>query len=198
MQENAVGTIRSMAKTRERILESAQDLFYRQGYQATVVNQIIEDAGISKPTFYSHFPSKEDLCVAALQRRRETDLALFRMAVRACSKPHDRFMAPIRALKYRMVESDYRGCGFFNMLVEITDSESPIIKEIRRFNDGIRKMLRDITEDLANSGGAYATIDIDHVTNAYYLLMGGAIKFGQEYQETWPLDLAEEQVARLV
>ncbi len=187
-----------MAKTRERILTSARDLFYRQGYHATVVNQIIDEAGVSKPTFYNHFPSKEALCVATLQRRRESDLAGFRLAVRACTTPYDRFMAPIRALKYRMVESEYRGCGFFNMLVEITDRKSPIVKEIRRFNDGLRKMLRDITEDLANSGGEYANIDIDHVADAYYLLIGGAIKFSQEYQEAWPLDLVETEVARLV
>ena len=50
-------------KTREKIIETANDLFYKQGYRATVVNQIIEEAGVSKPTFYSHFPSKEDLCL---------------------------------------------------------------------------------------------------------------------------------------
>lgn len=188
----------STTKTRERILESAQDLFYRQGYQATVVNQIIDDAGVSKPTFYSHFPSKEDLCVATLQRRRESDLAGFRLAIRSCSTPYDRFMAPIRALKYRMIENDYRGCGFFNMLVEITDRTSPIVKEIRRFNDGLRKLLRDVTEDLANAGGEYADIDVDHVADAYYLIIGGAIMFGQEYEEPWPLELAEGEVARLV
>lgn len=179
-------------------MESAQDLFYRQGYQATVVNQIIDDAGVSKPTFYSHFPSKEDLCVATLQRRRESDLGAFREAIRDVSTPYDRFMAPIRALRVRMVESNFRGCGFFNMLVEITDRKSPIVNEVRRFNDGLRDLLRDITQDLANSGGEYADIDVKHVADAYYLLIGGAIMFSQEYQMAWPIKLAEEQVARLV
>jgi AcrR family transcriptional regulator len=187
-----------MAKTRERILESAQDLFYRQGYQATVVNQIISDAGVSKPTFYSHFPSKEELCVSTLQRRREVDLEGFREAIRAQSTPYDRFMAPIQALQVRMVQSCYRGCGFFNMLIEITDPKSPILNEIRRFNDGFRTLLHDVTLDLANSGGKFADIDVDHVANAYYLIFGGAIMFSQEYQEPWPLELAVDQVAHLV
>lgn len=45
----------------EGILETAAQPFYRQGYQATSINQIIAEAGVAKGSFYAHFPSKDDL-----------------------------------------------------------------------------------------------------------------------------------------
>jgi hypothetical protein len=49
---------------RERILETAADLFYEHGFHAVGVDLIIERAGVAKTTLYRHFPSKDDLIVA--------------------------------------------------------------------------------------------------------------------------------------
>ena len=189
---------RRVADTREKIMEAAQDLFYRQGYQATPVNQIIEQAGVSKPTFYHHFPSKEDLCVAYVQHRRVDDLASFHEAVNAQRTPYQRFLAPIRMLKPHMVATEYRGCRFFNMLAEIKDPGSPVVGEVRLFNDGFRALLREVTAGLLASHRKYAGFEVERVADAYYLIFCGAIMFSQEYRATWPLDLAESQVAALV
>jgi len=184
--------------TREKILDAAVDLFYRQGYQATVVNQIVDEAGISKPTFYAHFPSKEDLCISYLQTRRQAALAGFVEAMEAARTPFDRFMAPIRVLKPFMMESNYRGCSHYNMLIEITDPASPVVREVRSFNDAFREMLRKVTLELLESDEKYSGLNPAQVADAYYLIFCGAIMFSQEYRATWPLDLAESQVAALV
>ena len=52
---------------RERILDTASRLFYDQGYQATGINQIIEEASIAKSSLYQHFRTKDDLLVAYLK-----------------------------------------------------------------------------------------------------------------------------------
>jgi len=186
------------SKTREKIVDAALDLFYRQGYQATVVNQIVEQAGISKPTFYTHFPSKEDLCITYLKTRRKEALDDFSAAIAAAESPFDRFMSPIRVLKSYMVESKYRGCSHYNMLIEITDPESPVVKEVRGFNDAFREILRRVSLELLESDGKYAGLNPAQVADAYYLIFCGAIMFSQEYRAIWPLDLAESQVAALV
>ena len=54
---------------KERILEKTFALFHKQGYNATGINQIIEEAQVAKASFYYHFKSKEDLCVAFLEQR---------------------------------------------------------------------------------------------------------------------------------
>ena len=46
---------------KDQIVETASRLFYEQGYNATGINQIIEEAGVAKASLYQHFPSKEDL-----------------------------------------------------------------------------------------------------------------------------------------
>ena len=56
---------------RQRILETAGRLFHENGYCGVGVNQIIEEAGTAKATFYQHFPSKEDLCVTWLDSMHE-------------------------------------------------------------------------------------------------------------------------------
>ena len=54
---------------REELIEIASRLFYEQGYGATGIKQVIEEAGIAKGTFYSHFRSKEDLGLEWLKLR---------------------------------------------------------------------------------------------------------------------------------
>lgn len=184
--------------TRERIVDAAVDLFYRQGYQATVVNQIVEEAGVSKPTFYTHFPSKEDLCITYLKTRRDIALQAHRDAIAAAKTPYERFLAPIRVLKDYMANTSYRGCSHYNMLIEITDPESAVVKEVRNFNDAFREMLRDVTLALLESDPKYSALNPTQVADAYYLIFCGAIMFSQEYRATWPLELAETQVKGLV
>src|ERR1700750_2636843 len=49
---------------RERVVLAAADLFAEQGYDATTVAQIAERAGVTKSTFFRHFPDKRELLVA--------------------------------------------------------------------------------------------------------------------------------------
>jgi AcrR family transcriptional regulator len=186
------------SKTADRIIEAARELFDRHGYHSTSVNDIIAEAGVSKPTFYVHFPSKEELCVAYLKHSRARDIESFRLAAKAAKKPMDRFLSPFSLLEERMRESNFRGCRFFNMLSEVVDSASPIAREVRHFNDRFRAHLRELTLDLKESGAAYARLDPDAVADRYYLLFGGSIMFSQEYCSMDPIKLAAGEVQRLV
>src|SRR5438477_11702715 len=56
---------------RERLLVHAIDLFYRKGFGAVGIDEVIATAGVTKTTFYKHFESKEELMVAAVQRHDE-------------------------------------------------------------------------------------------------------------------------------
>jgi len=53
-------------KKLERLLEKAEELFWKYGYNGVSVDQIANEAGISKMTIYKHFPSKEDLFIEVL------------------------------------------------------------------------------------------------------------------------------------
>ena len=64
-----------MSAARERILETAEHLFYREGYRAVGVDTIVAESGVAKMTLYRHFPSKEALIAAYLERANEQLLA---------------------------------------------------------------------------------------------------------------------------
>lgn len=56
---------------REQILQTATRLFYHQGFRAVGIDTIIAESGVAKMTLYKHFPSKDDLIVAYLNRSNE-------------------------------------------------------------------------------------------------------------------------------
>src|ERR1700760_455181 len=82
---------------RERLLAAAVELFYRNGFGAVGVDQVIAAAGVTKTTFYKHFEGKDDLMVAAVLRRDEWESQAWDRAVRklAGDDPAARLLAMI-------------------------------------------------------------------------------------------------------
>src|SRR6478672_9106533 len=68
---------------RERLVAAAVELFYRRGFNAVGIDQVIAKAGVTKTTFYKHFEGKDDLMVAAVQRRDEWESHAWQRAVKA-------------------------------------------------------------------------------------------------------------------
>jgi AcrR family transcriptional regulator len=118
---------------RDRILRTAQDLFYRQGIRATGVDRIIAEAGVTKVTFYRHFPSKDVLIQAYLERRHAAWMAWFREALsssRAAQPEAERRRAPLvpvlDAARAWFGLADFRGCAFANTVAEAGEAALPI------------------------------------------------------------------------
>lgn len=105
---------------RERILLTAHDLFYRDGIRATGIDRVIATAGVTKVTFYRHFPSKNDLILAFLDYRHQRWISWFRDALHR----HGGFAgagisALLPALAEWLGDPAYRGCAFINSAVEL-------------------------------------------------------------------------------
>src|SRR3954449_2956924 len=66
---------------RERLVAAAIELFYRNGFGAVGIDRVIASAGVTKTTFYKHFEGKDDLMVAAVQRRDEWESQAWGRAV---------------------------------------------------------------------------------------------------------------------
>lgn len=113
---------------RERILATAHDLFYREGIRATGVDKLIARAGVTKVTFYRHFPSKDDLVRAFLQYRHERWMgwfidALGRRGADAAAPDGSSLLLLADCLE-EWCESPggFRGCAFINTVVEMADA----------------------------------------------------------------------------
>ncbi len=107
----------------DRILHAAHDLFYRDGVRATGIDKIIKAAGVTKVTFYRHFPAKDDLIRAFLSYRHERWIKWFRVALsREMSAKNDLAAALCTALAEWFASDSFRGCAFINTAVELADA----------------------------------------------------------------------------
>jgi len=101
---------------RDRILQTAHDLFYGEGIRATGINRVIAESGVTKVTFYRHFPSKNDLIREFLEYRHRRWMTWFTDALQ-------RHGGTLQALTPTLSEwfrnAVYRGCAFINSVGEL-------------------------------------------------------------------------------
>jgi AcrR family transcriptional regulator len=128
MQENPPGASaprRSGQATRERILAATNELFYSQGIRATSADRIIEQVGITKVTFYRHFPSKSDLVVAYLEQQAAAERA-WMSSTRQAGDPAASLRALAAGIGAASCRPGFRGCAFINAAAEFSDPEDPV------------------------------------------------------------------------
>ncbi len=101
-----------MNQTRERLLGVALELFARNGFHAVGLDAVIGAAGVSKQTFYNHFESKDDLVLATLRLRRETEQRLFARLFHdlAGGDPRAQLYAHIDVIQAWFRRAEWRGC----------------------------------------------------------------------------------------
>src|SRR4030095_1581782 len=115
------------ATARDRLIDTAIALFNRYGFHATGVDRIVAVAKVAKKTLYAHFPSKEDLIIAALSRKRTAFADKFLPAVWANSdQPRERLLSLFELAKSWFDDPDFYGCIFVNAAVEYSEPGPPI------------------------------------------------------------------------
>jgi len=189
---------RKHSNARDKIVEAASDLFFTHGYQATTIDDVIERSGVSRPTLYNHFKTKEELCVEYLRERRQLDLGGCKEAMRKKKTAKGRYLTVARLTDHNLSSTQFRGCRYFNMISEVADCASPISREARLYVDGIREIIKDGVLELKASDPKYKKLDVDRIAESYYLIIGGAIMASQEYRERWPIDRALNEIERLM
>ena len=157
------------SEARQRLLETADRLFYAEGVRNVGIDKIIAEAGVAKMTLYTHFPSKDDLIMAVLLYREEKVLAFFTEAVaRHGKRTKDKLRAFFAALKEWFESPGFRGCAFQNAAVELADPAHPGTQFVRDHKRRFTEILRGFVEE---SVGKSATKLVPMVA----LLVEGAI-----------------------
>ncbi|MFE6734719.1 TetR/AcrR family transcriptional regulator [Microbacterium sp. NPDC057650] len=127
MQQQAptAGRSRSGPATRERILRAANELFYAEGIRATSADHIIAQVGITKVTFYRHFPTKSDLVVAYLQQQAAAERAWFE-SLHSPGDAAGTLRAIATGIGTASCSPGFRGCAFINAAAEFSDPADPV------------------------------------------------------------------------
>jgi AcrR family transcriptional regulator len=158
------------AKARERILEAAYELFSKRGIRAVGTEEVLATAGVAKSTLYRHFPSKEQLVLAFLQRRehRWTREFVEAEARRRGSTPRESLLAIFDVFDEWFQQDDFEGCSFINVLLEIGDLDSPLGKASAAHLEYIRSVVRTLAEEAGVE-------DSETFAHSWHILMKGSI-----------------------
>lgn len=166
-------TTQSTPAARERLIDTAIALFNRYGFHATGVDRIVAAAKVAKKTLYAHFPSKEELILAALARKEAAFADKFIPMVAAASDdPKERLLTLFEMAKSWFSDPDFFGCIFVNAAVEYSEASHPINACARRF----KTLLRGFAHEQAQLGGA---ADPDRLADQIALLFEGATTVAQ-------------------
>jgi len=132
---------------KERILDKAFILFHKQGYNSTGINQIIEEAKVAKASFYQHFKSKEDLCVAFLNQRHEYWFCELEKFASKEKNQKSKIEASFDFLIYMNEKENFRGCSFLNLLSEIPSNNTKVLSVIQNHKSDLRNYFRNFIEN---------------------------------------------------
>jgi AcrR family transcriptional regulator len=103
---------------RERILDAASRLFYQSGFHAVGVDTIVAESGITKMTMYKHFPSKDHLITAYLERYERNFWSWFEREIKGIDDPAKQLIAFFEAIGRFVATPQCLGCTFQSVVVE--------------------------------------------------------------------------------
>jgi AcrR family transcriptional regulator len=172
------------SEAKQRIIKTALNLFYKQGYLATGINQVIAESGVTKNTFYYHFHSKDDLCVAYLQHRHKIWMGWLVDHINKETTPFRKIAGLFEFLEKWLTECDFRGCAFLNIATEVPDVNHRIRKEVIVHSNELRTIFQSMLADLKKSDKHYSHIDVPLLSDFIYILFEGTISSCQNYGDS--------------
>ena len=114
------------ASARERILATANELFYREGVRAIGVDTVVERSGVSKTSLYRLFESKDALIAAFAAERDRSFWAWWdHVEEQHADNPRALLDALLSGIAERIARPAYRGCPFLNLATEFPDDNHP-------------------------------------------------------------------------
>lgn len=141
-------------QTRGRILSRAAELVVRRGFGATSVNDLVEATGVNRGSLYFHFPGKDDLGVAVLERAKERFLSFVRDSL-AGSTPGERLDNFLRAaLKAHSSTGFVGGCLWGNTALEMsdTDGNGRYVEVVREVFEAWSGMIQEVIAEAQSCG----------------------------------------------
>jgi len=133
----------------DRLRDVASNLFYQRGIRAVGVDEIVNETGVTKPTLYRSYASKDDLVAACL--RVEADENSTFLDDIAAQHPHDplaQIRAVVQNLAREMAEPDYRGCALTNAAVEFPERNHPAREVAENCKEKLRGRLTTLAREL--------------------------------------------------
>jgi AcrR family transcriptional regulator len=137
------------SRVRDRIMQTASDLFYRYGIHAVGVDSIASEAGTNKMSFYRNFVSKDELVAEYLRAEEREGLMWWDETIAAhAGNPRLQVESLFDVLVKNTCEEDSRGCALANAAVEITEPDHPARPVIEKYKADMQRRFRKLALDM--------------------------------------------------
>jgi len=178
----------------DKILRSADKLFYQQGYNATGINQIVEEAGVAKASLYQHFDSKTDLLLGCIQLNHEGWYTRLKTRIDETPDPKQQLLAIFDYHIARQQIREHGGCPFIKANDEAGISEPRVLEEIQKVKGHFRAMLKE----LVAASGHKKIVSDDELVELIFLLVEGGTTAASVFKTTTDLESAKQIIQKLI
>lgn len=174
--------------TRDRLVESARQLFLAQGYERTSIADVLRDSGVNSGSLYYFFKTKETLLVAVLDRYVELLRPVVLGAVfERVSDPIDRVFGVLDGYREMLMATDCRqGCPIGNLALEMSERSDAVREKLvlnfDHWRAAIRQCLSDAGERLP------ANVDRDKLATFALSIMEGGVMLARTHRSVGPFD----------
>jgi len=186
------------ASKRDLVLDTAEALFIRNGYTATGINQITQEAGIASMTLYNNFKSKDALVMAVLERHHERIFNNLEETLNAVgADPAERVIAVFDFFEDLMdkdIEDHdglFTGCAFSHAASEFRALEHPVHQIAAKHKQSIVEVFEALTTELKIPNS-------ESVAQTLLLLINGAQASAQVMGELDGFDRARAVATGLI
>jgi AcrR family transcriptional regulator len=179
------------AGARERILDVASELFYRDGFRAVGIDTIVARAGVAKTTLYHHFASKDELIVAYLERSNQRFWDWFEAAVADADDPRAELVTLFDAVARLARSPACLGCAFQGAAAEFPAQDNPGHRAARAHKQAVLERLAELAAD----AGAR---DPAQLARELLLVMDGAFAATRMFGRASPAAAAPAAAAALL
>ncbi len=152
---------------RERILETATQLFYAHGYRAIGVDRLILESGVAKMTFYKHFPSKDSLIQAYLEKSTTGFWTWINSITEKYLSPREQLIAIFQAVAKQAISPACLGCAFLHAAAEFPEVNHPAHQTALEYKRGVLAKLEALSQEAGAANPKALSEDL-------MLLMDGA------------------------
>jgi AcrR family transcriptional regulator len=176
----------------EKVSETARELFNRRGIRAVGVDEIVTQAGVTKPSLYRSYPSKDDLIACCLREHAEEGRERFERAVASApGNPRQQLSNAIKAFAELALDKEFRGCPISNAAVEFPDPCHPVHTLARQMKQDNRERWLALIQQLGVK-------DPEGLTDGLILLGEGASSAFQSYGCSGPVTCFVQSAEALI
>ncbi|RHX84151.1 TetR/AcrR family transcriptional regulator [Leptospira stimsonii] len=176
----------------EDILTTADDFFYKKGYSASSLAEILSSSGSHKASFYHHFPTKSDLAKAYIRRRTDHFLESMQTLMDRNSDYKKFAKEWVRVLKVQALEGELQGCSLGNLRTQALMDEE-LFEEIKVLTERWLKAVHLFVEKNREEGRIPKSVNSETVAKRFLISFEGTVQMFQLTGDIWYIERLETE-----